>query len=66
MPPNGGVLAPSLPLFYRIYADRCLEPDEVYAWEPNPRVRGPDWWGELPGAIRANTRLRLGPRRRPR
>ena len=57
MPPNGGGLAPSLPLFYRIYADRCLEPDEVYAWEPNPRVRGPDWWGELPGAIRAKVRF---------
>ena len=57
MPPNGGGLAPSLPLFYRIYADRCLEPDEVYAWEPNPRVGGPDWWGELPGAIRAKVRF---------
>ena len=53
MPSNGGGLAPSLPLFYRIYADRCLEPDEIYAWEPNMGVSGPDWWGELPGAIRS-------------
>ena len=57
MPPNGGGLAPSLPLFYRIYADRCLEPDEVYAWEPNTRTSGHEWWGDLPGAIRAKVRF---------
>ena len=53
MPPGGGGLAPSLPLFYRMYADRCLEPDEIYAWEPRPLVRGADWWGQLPARIRA-------------
>ena len=57
LPIDGGGLAPSLPLFYRIYADRCLEPDEVYAWEPNPQVRGADWWGELPARIRAKVRF---------
>ena len=57
LPTDGGGLAPSLPLFYRIYADRCLEPDEVYAWEPNPRVRGADWWGELPARLRAKVRF---------
>ena len=46
--------------FYRIYADRCLEPDEVFAWEPMPRDEkghwGEErsWWGELPAKIRAN------------
>ena len=56
MPTDGGGLAPSIPLFYRIYADRCLEPDEVYAWEPT-HVEGADWWGELPARIRAKVRF---------
>jgi hypothetical protein len=50
---QGGGLAPSLPLFYRLYQDRCLEPDEIFAWEPNPRVSPDGWWGKLPAAIRA-------------
>ena len=50
---QGGIATASLPLFYRLYADRCLEPDVIFAWEPNPKVSGPDWWGELPGRIRA-------------
>ena len=53
MPTDGHGIGPSLPLFYKIYADRCLEPDEVYAWEPNQRVKGEVWWGQLPAHIRA-------------
>mmetsp|Transcript_13845 Transcript_13845/g.28379 ORF Transcript_13845/g.28379 Transcript_13845/m.28379 type:complete len:341 (-) Transcript_13845:356-1378(-) len=62
MPKEGGGLAPSLPLFWRMYEDRCLEPDEVYAWEPNPKFKTTtttttageqSWWGELPASLRA-------------
>ena len=55
MPEHGGGLAPSLPLFYRLYTDRCLEPDEVYAWEPNPGAEalGAQWWGNLSASVRA-------------
>ena len=63
MPAQGGGLAPSLPLLYRVYADRCLEPDAVFAWEPAPRdARGRwgeerDWWGQLPPDKRARVRF---------
>ena len=63
MPAQGGGLAPSLPLLYRVYADRCLEPDAVFAWEPAPRdARGRwgeerDWWGQLPPDKRARGRF---------
>ena len=62
MPTKGGGRSHSLPLFYRMYADRCLEPDAVFAWEPNPRTKkgegtDRDWWGELPASIRAKTRF---------
>ena len=53
MPSKGGGRAPSLPLFYRLYTDRCLEPDEIYAWEPEPHVTPDEFWGELPATIRA-------------
>lgn len=51
-PRLAGGLAPSLPLFYRLYADRCLEPDLVFAWEPNPKVTLDEFFGELPQSIR--------------
>jgi len=52
-PPRvGGGLAPSVPLLYRLYTDRCLEPDLVFAWEPNPRVTRDEFFGELPQSIR--------------
>ena len=57
MPTHGGGLSPSLPLFYRLYQDRCLEPDDIFAWEPNPRVSGKDWFGELPATVRAKVRF---------
>lgn len=57
IPMHGGGLSPSLPLFYRIYQDRCLEPDDIFAWEPNPRVNGSEWFGELPASIRAKVRF---------
>lgn len=53
MPNHGGGITPSLPLFYRMYADRCLEFDEVFAWEPNTRVSPSAFWGELPAHIQA-------------
>ena len=56
MPANAGGLLPSLPLFYKMYEDRCLEPDEIFACEPNPRVSGSEWWGELQATVRAKVR----------
>jgi len=57
MPTHGGGLSPSLPLFYRLYTDRCLEPDDIFAWEPHPGVTPDTWWGELPASIRAKVRF---------
>ena len=54
MPITGGGLDPSLPLFYRLYQDRCLEPDEIHAWEPNTHLKSDqDFYGELPAHVRA-------------
>ena len=52
MPRKGGGISPSIPLFYRMYADRCLEFDEIYAWEIFKRISGVEFWGELPPALR--------------
>ena len=40
---NGG--GPSVPLFYRLYKDRCLEPDAIFCWELNKVITSSDWWG---------------------
>ena len=56
MPANAGGRTPSLPLFYKMYEDRCLEPDEVFAWEPKPGCSAREWWGEVPAAVRAKVR----------
>ena len=56
-PEHGGGLAPSLPLFYRIYDDRCLTFDEIYAWEPNIGVTHEQFWGTLSPDIRAKVRF---------
>ena len=51
-----GKLCPSLPLFYKLYSDRCLEPDDIFAWEPQPKVSNREWFGELPPAVKAKIR----------
>ena len=56
VPTKSSKFAPSLPMFYSMYKDRCLEPDDVFAWEPNPRVGSREWFGELPPQIRAKVR----------
>ena len=56
MPRDAGGRTPSLPLFYKMYEDRCLEPDEVFAWEPKPGCSAREWWGEVPADVRAKVR----------
>ena len=48
---DGSALGGSLPLFYRMYKDRCQEFDEVFAWEVSQHPPG-EWWGSLPAEIR--------------
>ena len=59
VPTKAGAKTPSLPIFYKLYADRCLEPDDVFAWEPaGPMACSPAlWWGELPPEQRAKVRF---------
>ena len=52
-PVTSGNLNPSLPLFWKLMTDRCLEPDVAYAWELNKGVTQKEWWGELPTELRA-------------
>lgn len=54
---DGGAFTPSLPLLYRLYQDRCLEPDAIYCWEMSKRVTSAEWWGSAPASLRAKTRF---------
>ena len=51
-PDRGGGLTPSIPLFYRMYEDRCLTFDEIYGWEIDTKITPTAWWGSLPPEIR--------------
>lgn len=51
-PTTGSNIGGSLPLFYKLYADRCQEFDEIYAWEVT-QTSPSEWWGQLPAHIRA-------------
>lgn len=50
----------TIPLFYRMYADRCIDFKAIYAWE----VQGIDhkkFWTPLPDEVRAQLRLYNAP-----
>ena len=51
-PDRGGALAPSTPLLYRMFADRCLAFDEMYGWEIDKKIASTEWWGSLPPEMR--------------
>ena len=53
VPPAG--LDPSTPLLYRLYQDRCLEPDAIYSWELRKGVTSAEWWGSAPASLRSKT-----------
>tara|TARA_B100000886_G_C20147058_1_gene376411 strand:+ start:26 stop:508 length:483 start_codon:yes stop_codon:yes gene_type:complete len=46
-----------MPLFYRLYQDRCLEPDAVFGWELNKRISATQWWGDAGPEIRNKVRF---------
>ena len=52
---NGG--GPSVPLFYRLYKDRCLEPDAIFCWELNKLISSSDWWDDAGPEIRHKVRF---------
>ena len=54
---NGGGRDPSMPLLYRLYQDRCLEPDAIYCWELDKKITNEQWWGSAPASVRAKTRF---------
>ena len=54
---TGGGRTPSMPLLYRLYQDRCLEPDAIYCWEVRTGVTSAEWWGSAPASLRAKTRF---------
>jgi hypothetical protein len=54
---EGGFISPSLPLFWKLYKDRCLEPDAVFCWELDKRVTGSEWWGDLGPEVRHKVRF---------
>ena len=43
----GSGAGPSIPLFYNLYRDRCLEFDEIFAWEGLKQDQE-KWWGPVP------------------
>jgi FkbM family methyltransferase len=62
---EGGDLSPSLPLFWKLYKDRCLEPDAVFCWETElagkrrrrAAVTHSEWWGNLGPELRHKVRF---------
>ena len=54
---RGGGVAPSMPLLYKLYQDRCLEPDAIYSWEVRTGVTSDQWWGSAPASLRSKTRF---------
>lgn len=53
---SGSGIGPSIPLFYSMYADKCIEFDDVFAWEVH-KYSPQEWWGELPPKLRAKVRF---------
>lgn len=54
---RGGGITPSMPLLYRLYQDRCLEPDDIFGWELNKRISPLEWWGDAGPALRRKVRF---------
>jgi len=61
---KGGDFTPSLPLFWKLYKDRCLEPDAVFCWETElagkrrrRAVTHSEWWGNLGPELRHKVRF---------
>lgn len=52
----GAGRGPSIPLFYRMYSDRCIVFDDIYAWEAarhDPR----QWYASVPAAMAEKIRF---------
>ena len=52
----GTGLGPSIPLFYRLYADRCIEFDDIYAWEAKPHDPK-QWYAQVPATMAEKIRF---------
>lgn len=53
---KGTGLGPSIPLFYKMYLDRCIEFQDIYAWEAQD-IEHEQFWKQVPDYIRARLRL---------
>merc|ERR1712194_99870 len=49
-------MGPSIPPFYNMYRDRCVEFDEIYAWEAKQKV-AQEWWDPIPFSMRRKIRF---------
>merc|ERR1712166_1192325 len=48
---SGSAAGPSIPLFYNMYKERCLEFDHIWAWE-GIKFDPEDWWAPVPTELR--------------
>ena len=53
---RGSGRGPSLPLFTRMYEQRCITFDEVHGWESQP-VPSHEWWRPVPRSMRSRLRF---------
>ncbi|CAK8989507.1 unnamed protein product [Durusdinium trenchii] len=53
---EGSGMGSSIPLFFRMYADRCIDFHAIYAWEVR-HVDHNQFWDPLPDEIRARLRF---------
>ena len=53
---TGTGVGPSLPLFTRMYKERCVTFDEVFGWEMTPHSPS-EWWRPVPKSMRSRLRF---------
>jgi len=63
----GSNYGPSIPLFFKMYQDRCLEFDVIYAWEATQIKNHTSWWAHwLSESLRARLHFYNMPVKEPR
>ncbi|KAJ1623554.1 hypothetical protein T492DRAFT_1148427 [Pavlovales sp. CCMP2436] len=48
---GGSALGPSMPLFAKLYKERCIDFDGIWGWEARP-FQAEKWWDKVPTEVR--------------
>ena len=53
---HGSGYGPSIPLFYNLYRQHCVDFDDIYAFEGR-QLKADDWWSTVPSFLRHRIRF---------